>query len=1673
MYYLYNERHYTLKDLSTYMSFKKPLIALAITIGFVSPVLALAQTSYLNSLLGTVQTLTEKIGASLGVTTPGGSTVPAGCLSLTKTMSIGSTDAKTKGEVTKLQTFLQGQGFFTNTGTTGYFGTTTRAAVGAWQSAQGIVFPGDDGYGVTGPKTRAAIIVRTCSPRNEPSAKPATNLSVAAVAAVVPNSDKNIYYISPTGNDSAACTATAPCATFKRGYAVMSSGDTLIVKNGRYTNLPFLNLSTRPPNGTASAYTQVVAETDGGVTIDGVGYTSTWQLSPFWFESSDPNAISYLLVRGFVFKKQPSGGALYAGHHIKLIRNGFEDGSPGNSAVFNVGKYASNVLVEESYAYGSARYKFLIGGQNIILRRVVARFDSADPRHDGRTEPIATFAFYSALGVQCQNCISIDGDHPEFWMPPEEYSGSFSLPSTSSLQDNATINGSIAFNVGMQFLTVTKSVDNAVIKNSVAWNMPQASLMREGAVLSNMTFGNIGGQPLNTAATGLDHWGGGYYDNPAEITNSILYKISGTALTGFNTVTNNVFYGNTSNGSFSGSGNITTTNPNFKYILRTSDSAVPGKGANVLYRIGKSGTLWGEAGWDETTTESLWPYPYEDVIARDMKAYSYTGPKTDGSNGTLSGNRGFAALYPTSQHPLTDYLWSYNPAKNDFSNPVPTEFASGTQTPSTTYTITASATVGGSISPSGAVSVVSGGSQAFTITPSTGYEISDVKVNNTSVSKVASYTFSNVVSNQTIAATFTAVVAPPTPSTKFIVGDRVQTTTSLNVRSTPSTSGASLGTQTSGVLGTVTSGPTAANGYNWWNINYDTGVDGWSVEDYLVKTTTPPPGTTYTITASSGANGTVSPAGASTVASGGSKTYTITPSTGYAIASVLVNGTSVGAVNTYTFSNVTANQTISATFSQIVANTPLTPPAGGPWTLTFNDEFSGSAVNTSAWQTTYPDGTCTNNDELQCYTASNATVSNGLLHLKAEKRNITAGGRTFNYASGLVSSYPSFSQTYGYFEMRAKFPGTNGFWPAFWLLPKSGAWPPEIDVIEHLSKQPSTAYFTMHYGTEANHQQSQGTWNGPNLTQDYHVYAVDWQPNSMVWYVDGVERYRLSNTNVPNVPMFILANLAVGGSWAGAPDSTTVFPNNMEVDYIRAWSKTATNPTTYTITASAGANGTVSPAGASTVASGGSKTYTITPSTSEYQIASVLVNGVSVGAVSTYTFSNVTANQTISATFVHTYLPPPAYTITASAGSGGSISPSGSTSVQPGNSQTYTITPNTGYDIYDVKVNNVSVGKVTSYTFSSVTANATIAATFSAKTSTVPVPNPAFSIGTRIQVLSTATVRYGAAITQTITGTQPTGTLGAITNGPKTADGYIWWNVNFDGSTVDGWTIQDNLAVASAPVPPPVATSTPITYTITATAGTGGTISPSGSILVTSSGMTYTISPAAGYTIAGVTVNGTSVGAVSTYTFSNVSANQTIAATFSQIPQFNCPCSILSGTPATALDPDTGLIELGMKFTPSVSGKVTGVRFYKGGSANSGTHVGKIWTAGGQQLGSVTFSGETSSGWQTAMFASPVSVSANTTYVVSYNAPKGRYSANNNYFGSAIVKAPLTAPVNAGVYKYGGGFPTDTYQGSNYWVDVIFTPNATVAATSGIEGWLINQLGVVIGALETALELFR
>ncbi|HEY1215778.1 MAG TPA: DUF4082 domain-containing protein, partial [Bryobacteraceae bacterium] len=177
---------------------------------------------------------------------------------------------------------------------------------------------------------------------------------------------------------------------------------------------------------------------------------------------------------------------------------------------------------------------------------------------------------------------------------------------------------------------------------------------------------------------------------------------------------------------------------------------------------------------------------------------------------------------------------------------------------------------------------------------------------------------------------------------------------------------------------------------------------------------------------------------------------------------------------------------------------------------------------------------------------------------------------------------------------------------------------------------------------------------------------------------------------------------------------------------------------------------------------------------------------------------------------------------------------------------------------------------------------------------------------------------------------------------------------------------------------------------------------------------------------------------------------------FATVAGPSCPCSAW-GSAAAPSNPsvnDPNAVELGVKFKLDLNGFITGIRFYKG-ATNTGTHTGTLWSSSGQQLATATFSGETASGWQQVNFVSPVAVTANTVYVASYHTNVGNYAGDNGYFAISGVDSPpvhlLRDGVSGGngVYAYSASstFPANTYQSSNYWVDVVFSSGTAPTAT--------------------------
>jgi len=241
-----------------------------------------------------------------------------------------------------------------------------------------------------------------------------------------------------------------------------------------------------------------------------------------------------------------------------------------------------------------------------------------------------------------------------------------------------------------------------------------------------------------------------------------------------------------------------------------------------------------------------------------------------------------------------------------------------------------------------------------------------------------------------------------------------------------------------------------------------------------------------------------------------------------------------------------------------------TPLAAQPeWKLVWNDEFDGDSLDRSRWAFDLG-GSGWGNNELQFYTdrPENARVADGMLVIEARQEDRL--GRDFTSARLKTQSLHAW--TYGRFEARMKLPTGQGIWSAFWMLGEdivTAKWPAsgEIDIMENIGA-PHTVYATIHGPGYSGGEGIGASYNLPNgtVTDGFHVYAVEWEPDEIRWFVDDVQFASVTPDDLPNGkewvfdhPFFLLLNVAVGGNWPGNPDDTTTFPQTMQVDYVRVY----------------------------------------------------------------------------------------------------------------------------------------------------------------------------------------------------------------------------------------------------------------------------------------------------------------------------------------------------------------------------------------------------------------------------------------------------------------------------------------------------------------------------------------
>ena len=239
--------------------------------------------------------------------------------------------------------------------------------------------------------------------------------------------------------------------------------------------------------------------------------------------------------------------------------------------------------------------------------------------------------------------------------------------------------------------------------------------------------------------------------------------------------------------------------------------------------------------------------------------------------------------------------------------------------------------------------------------------------------------------------------------------------------------------------------------------------------------------------------------------------------------------------------------------------------------LTFADEFNSLSLrngdqgtwDAKFWWASEKGSTLPNNAEDQWYinpsyagtaAVNPFSVQNGVLTITAAETPASLAGQLegFDYTSGMLNTYSTFAQTYGYFEIRADMPTEQGAWPAFWLLPADGSWPPELDVVEMRGQEPNIVNVTAHSIANGKYTMDQTAVNVAS-TEGFHTYGVLWDKEQIVWYFDDVAVAKADTPEDMNDPMYMIVNLAIGGI-AGTPANGLPNGSEMKIDYIRAYS---------------------------------------------------------------------------------------------------------------------------------------------------------------------------------------------------------------------------------------------------------------------------------------------------------------------------------------------------------------------------------------------------------------------------------------------------------------------------------------------------------------------------------------
>jgi large repetitive protein len=979
----------------------------------------------------------------------------------------------------------------------------------------------------------------------------------------------------------------------------------------------------------------------------------------------------------------------------------------------------------------------------------------------------------------------------------------------------------------------------------------------------------------------------------------------------------------------------------------------------------------------------------------------------------------------------------------------------------------------GTITPSGSVSVIFGTNQPFFIAANTGYHVADVVVDSVSLGPLSNYTFNNVTANHTISVSFN--------------GNQYTVLTSAGSGGTisPTSALVSHGSATAFTI-------TPNTGYSIGSVN---GCGGSLVGSTFTTGAIIGPCTVsatftlnqYPVSTSAGSGGSISPASA-LVSHGSTTAFTITPNTGYSIGAVSGCGGSL-ASNTYTTGTITVPCTVSATFTLNQYTVSTSAGSGGTinptsalishgsstaFIITPNTGYSIGAVTGcggSLASNTFTTGTITGpctvtaSFTLNQYTVSTSAGTGGMIspvsalvsHGSATTFTITPNtGYSIGAVNGCGGSLTSNTYTTG--AITGPCTVTASFTLNQYTVSTSAGTGGMISPVSALVSHGATTTFTVTpntgysigtvsgcAGSLASNTFTTGTITGPctvSATFTLNQYNVSTSAGSggAITPASRLVSYGSSTTFTvtPNTGYSIGAVGGCGGSLASNIYTTGTITGPCTVTASFTLNQ-------YTVSTSAGSGGSISPASA-LVSYGSTTAFTITPNTG-YSIGAVSGCGGSLTS-NTFTTGAITGPCTVSATFTLNQ-----YTVSTSAGSGGTITPA-SRLVSHGSSTTFTITPNTGYTIGAVSGCGGSLAS-NIYTTGTITGPCTVTASFTLNQYTVSTS--AGSGGT----ISPASALVSHGATTTFTVTPNTGySIGAVTG----CGGSLASNTYTTGAITGPCTVTASFTLNQ--------------YTVSTSGGAGGMISPVSALVSHGSTTAFTITPNTGYSIGAVSGCGGSL-ASNTYTTGAITGPCTVTASFT-LNQYTVSTSAGSGgsiSPASALVSHGSSTAFTIKPNTGYSiGAVTGC----GGSLASNTYTtgaitGPCTVTASFTLNQYTVSTSGGAGGMISPVSALVSHGSTTTFTVTPNtgysigAVSGcGGSLTSNTYTTGTITGPCTVTASFTLNQYtvstsagsGGTInPTSTLVSHGSSTSFTITPNTgyTIGAVSGCGGSLVGS----------------